>query len=429
MPHNNIGEIFRTSSGGDIRSIDDIYHEGDIGVSISDVSAVLDSQSDDLGVLCKDSNINKWSKRKPVSFANEVFKLTDGQLQEINYGLSVPTQITHLDLQTLYNNLNGEDGESNLDAAYLYTKPSGGTLASPYRLLDFEGYSHAAKAPISISANITDNNGNFKVKIKKTTNQNQSYQFQFIMNIFGSKSVIGLMDLSSTFENYYLCLGVYKNNDGWYVKTASSPITSSNGKYITFNSIDLDSVISQNIERKCVIGLCNQQWSDNLVKTPVNSSIFYYPPMGSAASCIGTILYAATVGPSVSLYPNVSTMIDRDGTVKFGFAVMQIQLGRDNAERVSGPVEYELTLESSDPEKILEGKIANCNPIWSRDKKSCTIKGTITGSYELNDAGYVNVGSLFKTLTRDVITTGTVKWDSQTYNVHNDGQFVVNEQE
>lgn len=151
--------------------------------------------------------------------------------------------------------------------------------------------------------------------------------------------------------------------------------------------------------------------------------------MGSAASCIGTILYAATVGPSVSLYPSVSTWIDRDGTVKFAFAIMQIQLGKDNAESVSGPVEYELTLESSDPDKTLEGQIANCNPIWSRDKKSCTIKGTITGSYELNDAGYVNVGSLFKTRTRDVITTGTVKWGSQTYNVHNDGQFVVNEQE
>ena len=64
------------------------------------------------------------------------------------------------------------------------------------------------------------------------------------MNISGSESVIGLMDLSSTFENYYLCLGVYKINDGWYVKTASSPITSSNGKCITLNSIDLDSVIS-----------------------------------------------------------------------------------------------------------------------------------------------------------------------------------------
>lgn len=151
--------------------------------------------------------------------------------------------------------------------------------------------------------------------------------------------------------------------------------------------------------------------------------------MGSAASCIGTILYSATVGPSVSLYPSVSTWIDRDGTVKFAFAVMQIQLGRDNAERVSGPVEYKLTLESSDPEKTLEGQITNCEPSWSRDKKSCTVSGTINGRFELNDAGYVNVGSLFKTLTRDLITTGTVKWDSQTYNVHNGGQFVVNEQE
>ena len=432
MPHNNKGEIYRTTSGGTVKSATSGYTAGDIGVDEADVGIVLGNSSRDTGTLCKASNINKWAKRKPVSFPNQLYKLTDEQLKGINYGLSVPTPNALFNLQTLYDNLSGADGESNLDAAYSYIKPSGITLTSPYRLLDFEGYYHGAEAPISVPTSVTDENGHFHVKIKKTTNQNPSYQFSFLMNISGSESVIGLMDLSGTFDAYYLCLGVYKDNDGWYVKTASSPVTSSNGRYITLNSADITGVIVDGGERTCVVGLCKRRvssWSDNLTKGPAAENCFYYPPMISAASCIGKIQYTATVGPSVSLYPSVSTWIDRDGTVKFAFAIMQIQLGHDNAESVSGPVEYKLTLESSDPEKTLEDQITNCEPTWSRDKKSCTVEGTINGEFELNDAGYVNVGSLFKTLTRDLITSGTVKWLSQTYNVHNDGQFVVNEQE
>lgn len=432
MPHNNKGEIYRTTSGGTVKSATSGYVDGDIGVDEADVGIVLGNSSRDTGTLCKASNINKWAKRKPVSFPNQLYKLTNGQLKEINYGLSVPQNL--LDLKTLYDNLsgaNGANGESLLDAAYSYTKPSGVTLTSPYRLLDFEGYYHGAEAPISIPISATDDNGHFKVKIKKTTNQNPSYQFSFLMNISGSESVIGLMDLSGTFDAYYLCLGVYKDNDGWYVKTASSPVTSSNGRYITLNSDDLTYVIAEGGERTCVIGLCNQQWSSDLVKTPVNSRIFYYPPMGSAASCIGTIQYTATVGPSVSLHPNVVTAAG-----DFKSATMQIRLGHQPNTYQTGSVTFNLTLTltSSDPTETLEDEIdaINYQIDYNRDRITGTVSGTIqapSGGFPINSEGYVDVGSLFRTWTRDLITSGTVTWLSQTYNVRNDGQFVVNEQE
>lgn len=424
MPHNNKGEIYRTTSGGTVKSATSGYTAGDIGVDEADVGIVLSNSSRDTGTLCKASNINKWAKRKPVSFPNQLYKLTDEQLKGINYGLSVPTPNTLLNLQTLYSNLNGADGESLLDAAYSYTKPSGVTLTSPYRLLDFEGYYHGAEAPISVPVSVTDENGNFHVEVKNTIN---TYQFSFLMNISGSESVIGLMDLSDTFGDCYLCLGV--NKDGvWYVKTSTHPVTHSLGRYITLDDTDLG-VIGEEVVRTCVVALCKRddnQWSDHLTQGRAASGLFYYPPMGSAASCIGTIKRTATVGPSVSLHPSVST-ISRDGEVEFGFAIMQIRLGHAAGSQHTGDVTFSLTLTSS---ISLENKITTTHTIsFGRDKKSCTVSGTISGPFAIGSSGYIDIGSLFKTTTQDLITSGTVGTDYGTFSVYDGGGWVVDQQQ
>jgi hypothetical protein len=436
MPHNNKGEIYRTTSGGTVKSATSGYVDGDIGVDEADVGIVLGNSSRDTGTLCKASNINKWAKRKPVSFPNQLYKLTDEQLKGINYGLSVPTPNTLLNLQTLYDNLSGADGESNLDAAYSYTKPSGVTLTSPYRLLDFEGYYHGAEAPISIPDSVTKENGNFEIKVKYPMT---SYRFSFIMNISGSESVIGLTDLSTSFNDYYLCLGVLK--DGvWYIKTALSPVTSSSGSYINLNQeTDLNNVIGQEAPRTCVIALCKRRdasWSDNLTQGAAAERLFYYPPMISAASCIGTIKYTAAVGPSVSLYPSIVT-----AGGDFDHANMQIRLGHQPDTTQTGPVTFNLTLESSTSTSLygditLSSNYVDANSIsWNQAKTSCSFSGTIqapANGFPINSTGYCYIpdgGSIFRTDTRNLHTRGTVTWLSQTYNVSNDGQFVVNEQE
>lgn len=423
MPHNNDGEIYRTSSGGTVKSVTDTYVDGDIGVDEADVGIVLGNSSRDTGTLCKASNINKWSKRKPVSYPNVIFKLTDAQLKEINYGLSVPSQVNLLPLQTLYSNLNGANGESLLDAAYSYTKPTGETLASPFRLLDFEKYYHGAMAPISV----TSEDGNFNIKVNT---QLTVYQFSFLMNISGSESVIGLRDLSTNFDNYYLSLGVLK--DGvWYVKTAIRPVTNSLGGYITLNSTDLNDVIEQEVPRTCVVALCRRgdnQWSDYLTQGRAASVLFYYPPMRSAAGCIGTIKYTAAGGFSVSLHPSVST-ISRGGEVEFGMAIMQIRLGHAAGSQHTGDVTFSLTLTSSKSES-LEDKITTNHTIsFGRDKKSCTVIGTISGPFEIGSSGYIDIGSLFKTLTQDLVTSGTVGTDYGTFSVYDGGGWVVDQQQ
>lgn len=419
MPHNNNGRIYRTTSGGVEKSVTDTYVDGDVGVSIADVRAVLGSSSSDLDTLCKDSSINKWSKRKPVSYPNVIFKLTDEQLKGINYGLSVPTTITLLNLKTLYSNLNGANGETNLDAAYSYTKPSGGTLASPCRLLDFEKYYHQAQAPIGV----TSEGGHFEIEI---STQLTVYQFSFIMNS-GSESEIGLRDLSTDFDNFYLFLAVLKN-DVWYLKTAIKPVTNASGGYITLNSTDLG-VIDENVARTCIVGLCYHRdnlWSDYLTQGRGTSKLFYYPPMRSAAGCIGTIKRTTTVGPSVSLHPSIVS-----GAMGFVSATMQIRLGHQPGTYQTGSVTFNLTLTltSSDPTKTLEGETDALNyPItYNRDRITGTVSGTIqapSGGFPINSEGYVDVGALFKTWTQDLITSGTVTWLSRTYNVSDGGGWV-----
>lgn len=421
MPYSNQGKIYRTTAGGVEKAVTDPYASGDIGVSIADVRAVLGSSSGDLGTLCKDSSINKWSKRKPVSYANVLFKLTDAQLKEINYGLTEPITANLVNLQTLYSNLNGANGETYLDAAYSYTKPSGGTLASPYRLLDFEKYYHHAQAPIGV----TSQGGNFAIEV---STQLTVYQFSFIMNTSGSESEIGLRDLSTDFDNFYLFLAVLK--DGvWYLKTAIGPVTNALGGYITLNSTDLNDVIEQEVVRTCIVGLCRRGdnlWSDYLTQGRGTSVIFYYPPMRSAAGCIGTIKYTAAGGFSASLKPNwVSGTLD--GNIIFVSGSMQIRVGHDVGSEIAS-VTFDLTLTSSNSES-LEGKITSSNytVIFSQDKLSATISGTITGPFTIGSSGYVDIpvnGTIFRTTTQDLTTSGTVRIGSATFNVYDGGGWV-----
>lgn len=425
MPYSNQGKIFRTTAGGVEKGVTDTYADGDIGVSIADVRAVLGSSSSDLGTLCKDSSINKWSKRKPVSYANVLFKLTDAQLKEINYGLTEPITANLVNLKTLYSNLNGANGETYLDAAYSYTKPSGGTLASPYRLLDFEKYYHHAQAPIGV----TSEGGHFAIEV---STQLTVYQFSFIMNS-GSESEIGLRDLSTDFDKFYLFLAVLK--DGvWYLKTAIRPVTNALGGYITLNSTDLNDVIQQDVARTCIVGLCRRGdnlWSDYLTQGRGTSVIFYYPPMRSAAGCIGTIKYTTAGGFSASLKPNYVTGT-LDGKIIFVSGTMQIRVGHNVGSEIAS-VTFDLTLtgtNSTDPSldgKIYENSTYVNSITWNQAKTSCTLVGTITGPWKIGSSGYIDIpvnGMIFRTTTQDLTTSGTVRIGSSTFNVYDGGGWV-----
>ena len=204
MPHNN-GIVYV-----------DTTVTPNLGVSVEDVRAVLNLNSGDVGTLCGNSNnnVNKWAKHKPIVYANAIAPLTDAQFKEKNYGLTIPDFLTGS-----YTKI--DDVILNAEDAYVYTKPSG-QMASPFRLTDFNKYSHSVKAPINgfpetiyIPSNVTTRILNFPV------NQSTDY-------------AIGLADLPSDFNSWYLAFAVKKNNV-WNVKTSRYAINSGKGDYIFLN--------------------------------------------------------------------------------------------------------------------------------------------------------------------------------------------------
>lgn len=116
MAHNN-GIITTTGSGISI---------------IADISEVLNVASGDDGVLCRSDNVNMWAKYKPIKYASWV----DNGGGEVDsdgnpYGIYRPSH---------------DDIEIAVDGPIYWVKPTGGA-ASPYRVLDFNGYNHNCECP------------------------------------------------------------------------------------------------------------------------------------------------------------------------------------------------------------------------------------------------------------------------------------------
>lgn len=122
-------------------------------ISTSDIGAVVQSSSHDVGTLCKSSNINKWARYKPVSYATTT-KLTEDQLRSTNYGL------TAKELPNVVTNTNKTFSSSTsistiigTPAEWTYKKPSGGSI-SPYRMGDFLNATNQSTVGYNGNANI-----------------------------------------------------------------------------------------------------------------------------------------------------------------------------------------------------------------------------------------------------------------------------------
>lgn len=114
-------------------------------VSIEDVATTLGSGSRDLGTLCKHTNINVWSKYKPVRWNNkpginltsaEWWKAEDGSCG-INFTNAKATDYAGIIAKFTSDKKNG----------WVHNPPTGGNY--DYRLLDFENYKQDAEPMIS----------------------------------------------------------------------------------------------------------------------------------------------------------------------------------------------------------------------------------------------------------------------------------------
>lgn len=130
-------------------------------VSVADVKQVLGSASNDLGTLCKNTNINMWAKWKPVPLSNvlglpDELEGNDGWAGNPAYGTNKEwwfgggaAQVRTYTVPTIEDIEDiGADGVQNQAKAWTYNHPGGGTSA-PFRLTDFVGYKHDAQPPFT----------------------------------------------------------------------------------------------------------------------------------------------------------------------------------------------------------------------------------------------------------------------------------------
>lgn len=136
-------------------------------VSIEDVKAVLDENTNDLAALCTSKKINKWSRRKPVD-SYVLFCAKESDFEAANYGLKVPV------LGGTFEKCIEKIIDHDPSTLWEYLQPKGGRN-SPYRLTDFEHYNHNASppfpAPLYKTYNFNIANGEINIAFDLTVDE------------------------------------------------------------------------------------------------------------------------------------------------------------------------------------------------------------------------------------------------------------------
>lgn len=114
-------------------------------ISINDVQEVLGTTSSNLKDLCTNTDINPWSKWKPIN--SSVTTMDESTLASANYGIGL-RQITANDIKLLTSTLS--PSYNSWLKGYSYDIPS-----TNFRLGDFRNYEHNALPPIQ--SNFQDN--------------------------------------------------------------------------------------------------------------------------------------------------------------------------------------------------------------------------------------------------------------------------------
>lgn len=152
-------------------------------ITTTKVANELQTSSHDVGTLCTSSNINMYSKNKPVSYATSA-GITDTERKSVNYGVTVPTKWS---------------GEATTRKNWIYNKPTGGS-SSPYRLGDFRNYNHGAVPCVRVE---------LPEEFKTNESPYENYVFTVVINFNNAASnqfdqySLSLQDLYQTHLNTY----------------------------------------------------------------------------------------------------------------------------------------------------------------------------------------------------------------------------------
>ena len=188
-------------------------------VSIDNVKSILAESSNDLATLCKSDNINKWARYKPIKH-NCLFKPTEEQRKEVNYGISnIPYYrlLGKMTQDVINGSMQNATNISTLDTRiepWHYQQPIGG-YASPYRLGDFDGYFANASAPIGAITE-TEINSSLSGKVSVVFNKNTDTVSSLTFNDLAS---------DKDFSNQYLGLCLSDGNKSFYMTQKVDDVT------------------------------------------------------------------------------------------------------------------------------------------------------------------------------------------------------------
>ena len=152
-------------------------------ISIANIKTALGETSNDLGTLCKNVNLNVWSRFKPINHSGKT--LTESPIQEngsyrakqlapfikLGCGMTVPIgdeqsfiEAANVSSNTMFEALTKAFQNSNQffeTPPYISFIPQGGT-DSPYRLTDFKNYHNTAQSLWQYATNV-DSGGSYSV--------------------------------------------------------------------------------------------------------------------------------------------------------------------------------------------------------------------------------------------------------------------------
>ena len=206
-----------------------IYTTANNGISIEDIQTVLNTERDDLGgIISNATNINKWSKMKPVRH----FLISTPAMASVNYGIDIP--------QNGYSSLPSLVAAVDGGYSWNYLKPRGrgqgsGSSDEWFRILDFDGYDQNAAAPLSVlqstypvTVNAPESTASVTVTFTKVAEGDTYGVTLGILKPYGG----------NTFSSMYFGICLYDSINGtYYARTQSS----------TFSAVGSSTEVSVNI--------------------------------------------------------------------------------------------------------------------------------------------------------------------------------------
>lgn len=215
-------------------------------ITIEKVKTALGETSNDLGTLCKNANLNVWSRFKPINNSGKTLDVSPIQENgsyrakqlasyvKLGCGMTVPIgdeQSLIEDAGTSKNTMfetvgeifknNGEFFEIPVYASFI---PQGGT-DSPYRLTDFKNYDDTARSLWQYATNV-DNGGSYSV------NASGSFTFTATLTLpnTGSTQLYQLRP-----EDLLGCFGDYED---WKLRIEYFTLPDLNKTYFDYDLVD-----------------------------------------------------------------------------------------------------------------------------------------------------------------------------------------------